>query len=198
MASPVIDPAEVYKQNCEDHRFYGDMRFKQLTLWSVGIGFLLNAVYGKDASCLSVLHRGLWCFAAFFWTAVIWGMEVRSTVHGVRRMKYRAGIEGEAEARLSNKWTLLNASFAIALLYGASCVLWSVQLLTTWGTRVITLWVMAAAFGLLTAFTVREYWEMLNHAIRKWQWEQRRVADTGHEHRNRARSGAPFIRAFCE
>jgi hypothetical protein len=44
MAAPTMDPlsAEIYKQNCEDLRFYGDMRFKQLTLWSVGIGFLLN------------------------------------------------------------------------------------------------------------------------------------------------------------
>ncbi len=40
---------ERYKQTCEDMRFYGDMRFKQLTLWSVGIGFLLNTLYGKDA-----------------------------------------------------------------------------------------------------------------------------------------------------
>lgn len=170
MASPVIDPAEVYKQNCEDHRFYGDMRFKQLTLWSVGMGFLLNAVFGKDAACLSVLHRGLWCFAAFFWTAVIWVMEVRSTVHGLRRIEYRAGIEGSAGGRYSNKWTLLNASSVIALLYASSCVVWSIQLLTIWGARVIAFWVMSAAFALLAAFTIREYLEMWKHAIKNWQW----------------------------
>jgi len=170
MASPVIDPAEVYKQNCEDHRFYGDMRFKQLTLWSVGIGFLLNTLYGKDASTLSVFHRGVWCAAAFFWTAVIWVMEVRSTVHGLRRIEYRAGIEGAPEGRYSNKWTLLSASSAIALLYAASCVVWSVQLLTIWGASAITFWVTAAAFALLAAFTVREYLPMWEHAIEKWQW----------------------------
>lgn len=170
MASPVIDPAEVYKQNCEDGRFYGDMRFKQLTLWSAGMGFLLNTVYGKDASCLSVLYRGRWCLAAFFWTAVIWVMEVRSTVHGVRRMSYRTDIEGEAEAKFSNKWTVLNASFAIALLYAASSVLWIVQLSAIWGACVTQFWVMSAFFALLAAFTVREYWGMLKHAFKKWQW----------------------------
>jgi hypothetical protein len=138
MASPVLDLAEVYKQNCEDHRSYGDMRFKQLILWSVGMGFFLNVVYGKDASCLPVLHRGCWYLAAFFWTAVIWVMEVRSTVHGVRRMSYRASIEGEAEAKLSNKWTVLNASFAIATLYAAFCVLCIVQIFTIWGACVTT------------------------------------------------------------
>jgi hypothetical protein len=170
MASSVIDPVEVYKQSCEDFRFYGDMRFKQLTLWSVGMGFLLNAMYGKDAALLSVLHRGIWCAVSFFWTAAIWVMEVRSTVHGVRRLEYKTKVEGGGETGLSNKWTLLNASFAIALLYAASGVAWSVQLLTIWGACVATFWVMAVAFALLVAFTAREYLPLWKHAIDKWRW----------------------------
>jgi hypothetical protein len=94
---------EIYKQNCEDLRFYGDMRFKQLTLWSVGMGFVLNVVYGKEAVSLTAYQRGIWYEVAFFWTVVIWVMEVRSSVHGVRRMRFKGRIEGESNTDLSNK-----------------------------------------------------------------------------------------------
>ena len=170
MAASSVDPTEVYKQNCEDLRSYGDMRFKQLTLWSVGMGFILNAMYGKDAALQSVLHRGIWCWASFFWTAVIWVMEVRSTVHWVGKKEHRDIVEGEVGKKLSNKWTLLNASFAIALLYAASCAVWCIQLLVLWGVWAITFWVMAAAITLLIVFTVREYLPMWKHAIKNWQW----------------------------
>lgn len=170
MGSQGIDPlsAEVYKQACEDLRFYGDMRFKQLTLWSVGMGFVLNVLYGKEAAAqLPVRQRGMWFVAAFFWTAVIWVMEVRSSVHGVHRMEFKNRLEKRGSPA---KWTLLNATNSIALLYAGSCLIWAVQLVDSWGTRVVSIYVVAFVFVLLFAFTLREYWDMLSHAIDKWRF----------------------------
>ncbi len=177
---------EAYKQSCENHRFYGDMRFKQLTLWSVGVGFVLNVLYGKDALGLSSLGRGIWLAAAFFWTAVIWIMEVRSSVHGVRAIRRKSRPEASApiapitkhgnsetkgrDQELPNKWTLVNATNAVALLYVGSCLAWAIQLYRVWGSRVITVWVVNILFVFLVAFTIREYFELWQHAVKEWRW----------------------------
>jgi hypothetical protein len=189
MPGPDLE-GEVYKQSCENHRFYGDMRFKQLTLWSVGIGFVLNVLHGKEASSVAVGQKGTWLVAAFFWTAVIWVMEVRSTVHGVRAMRLKDCLEtsmererpadgsttdanSEAKPRgrdLPNKWTLLNATNVVCLLYALSSLLELLCLRRAWGISTITFWIEAFVFVLLVAFTIREYWELWQHAVKEWHW----------------------------
>lgn len=164
-----ISIEEIYKQNCEDHRFFGDMRFKQLTLWSVGMGYVLNVLYGKESKSLTVHQIGIWYVAAFFWTSVIWVMEVRSSKHGVRRMELKRKLEWKKDVGLSNKWTLLNSTNAVAFLYAISCLILVVQLAYIWGPHVITVWAVALTFILLIAFTCREYLEMWQHAIKHWQ-----------------------------
>ncbi len=176
---------ELYKQSCEDHRFYGDMRFKQLTLWSVGIGFVLNVMHGKEASVMTAGQKGIWYVAAFFWTAVIWVMEVRSSVHGVRAMRLKdtqenriadgstsdASSEAKARSRdIPNKWTLLNATNAVGLLYALSALLGLLYLRRAWGISTMTFWIEVFVFILLVAFTIREYWELWQDAVKKWRF----------------------------
>src|SRR5260370_9723500 len=76
---------ETIKQACEDHRFYGDMRFKVLTLFAVTMGALLTALLAPRSGAtlsdpskvaLSVIGLGL--------TAVLWTIEVRSTIFAVQ------------------------------------------------------------------------------------------------------------------
>jgi hypothetical protein len=74
------------------------------------------------------------------------------------------------DKEISNKWTLLNATNAVALLYGTSCLACAVQLERLWGPCTATVWLVAAIFVLLAAFTIREYWHMLVHAVHKWQF----------------------------
>lgn len=176
---------ELYKQSCEDHRFYGDMRFKQLTLWSVGIGFVLNVLHGREASGMTVGQTGIWYVAAFFWTAVIWVMEVRSSVHGVRALRLKNSLEkrmadgstidgnSEGKARgpdVPNKWTLLNATNAVGLLYALSALLGLLCLRRAWGVSTKTFWIEIFVFILLVAFTIREYWELWQNAVKKWRF----------------------------
>jgi hypothetical protein len=173
--------AEIYKQSCEDHRFFGDMRFKQLTLWSVGVGFVLNALYGKEPPLLKSdpCLAGWLYVAAFFWTAVIWVMEVRSTKQGIRSRACKEGLEkGVVEALsteerhqdLSNKWTLLDATNAVAGLYGGFCVVWTLELYRACGTCTIPFWGVVAVLVVLFAFTIREYWTLWEHAFKEWKW----------------------------
>lgn len=170
MDSSTLSLEEQYKQNCEDFRFYGDMRFKQLTVWSIGMGFVLNVLYGKDAIGFGTERRGLWYIAAFFWTSVIWVMEVRSSVHGVRRLRFKTEVESEVPKDPSPKWTLLNATNAVALLYAVSCAAWCVQLERAWGIQVVSFWVLIVVLVILASFNLREYWALLRHALAKWQF----------------------------
>lgn len=170
MTAPTLDPlsTELYKQYCEDLRFYGNMRFKQLTLWSVGMGFLLHVLYGGPPTEGGSYQMGNWYFAALCWTAVIWVMEVRSSVHGVRRMRLKGQFEPPGSSELNPKWTLVNATNAVALLYAAASLAWLVQLTTLWGLKVATPWIGAAILVFLVAFTAREYHPMWAHALTKW------------------------------
>jgi hypothetical protein len=179
---------EAYKQSCDDHRFFGNMRFAQLTLWSAGVGFVANALYGKDAITNGSYRKGAY-LAAFLWTAVIWVMEVRSSVHGVRARTFKETMEdrvlrsqpspdqdqGNHRAKgqcqgPSNKWTLLNATNAVAFMYLASCAFWAALLLKSWGACAPRVWAVSLALLLLIAFTVREYWDMWRDAIERWKW----------------------------
>jgi hypothetical protein len=82
---------EMYKQACENSRFYGDMRFKQLTLFGVICGLLLNAL--KDASVpnkiLTIAAIGMIA------TTVIWIMEVRSFGHWLKAASKRKMFEAQ-------------------------------------------------------------------------------------------------------
>ena len=96
-------------------------------------GFMaLSALYGKEAAALTVDQKGTWYVATFFWTAVIWIMEVRSSVHGVRRMRLKGKLE-KSDMELPNKWTLLKATNAVACLYAATGAASVVQRVNAWG-----------------------------------------------------------------
>jgi hypothetical protein len=170
---------EIYKQTCENCRFYGDMRFKQLTLFGVIYGLLLNVL--KDANTPGKVLTI--CSIGMIATTVLWIMEVRSFVHWLRAASLKEMFEGRAigEAQLEKatsnkdavpKWTLVNASNAVLLLYLISYLFWYVLFLGQLSdfARISS----AVIFGLgclfLLVFSVIEYQPAFRHARSKWEW----------------------------
>ncbi len=82
-----MDPAEIQleieKELVENVRFYGDMRFKQLTLLSVGIGAAFSGLATDPEKIIvgSIKFALGMPLLALIFVAVLWVMEVRSTVY---------------------------------------------------------------------------------------------------------------------
>src|ERR1051325_7072300 len=76
-------PKDLYKQMCDEHRFYGDMRFKQLSLYGVVTALLVNAMNSKDVASAAISAKAI-CVIALLSTSVLWVMEVRSSLYGYR------------------------------------------------------------------------------------------------------------------
>lgn len=163
----------------ENLRFYGDMRFKQLTLFSIVTAFLLNAAVSKDAQQLLATHRNLTSLsvAGMLFTAVLWIMEVASTLYGVRYLRpVRDELDRLEEQQESEKvirhWTLLNATNAVVFAYFASYVFWwwmwkAAGKMTCAG---YVGWVLFGLAGLfLVLFTGREYCQLWKFSWSKWK-----------------------------
>jgi hypothetical protein len=122
MADTGLLPGDRYKQTCEDHRFYGDMRFKQLSLFAIVTGLLLNGAISKDSPLLFTGHSNKTplSFAGIVFTTVLWVMEVRSTTHGFRIRRQKENLEGGPRV----EWAWLSATNAVLPLYAASYFFW--------------------------------------------------------------------------
>lgn len=170
---------ELYKQACDDHRFYGDMRFKQLSLFALISGFLFNALNNTNTAqrVIAISLCGL------ITTMVIWVMEVRSSLHGqsARARKRRLEAEvlladsGQADAKedeFKPKWRLFNATFAVLLLYAFAYLSWmGIWLSQLDSCRLLPVGILLGfLFVVLAIFSVREYTALLRDAIKYWRW----------------------------
>src|SRR6476469_9385837 len=106
---------DLYKQVCDEHRFYGDMRFKQLSLYGVITALLVNAMNSKDVATAAISAKPI-CVIALLSTSVLWVMEVRSSLYGYRCQRAKDQFETNASSGsgiLTDQpgfhWTLLNA-----------------------------------------------------------------------------------------
>ena len=174
---------EILRQTYEDHRFYGDLRFKQLTVFALFTGVLLNAaVSDGGVPVLSGHHnRTLFSFIGMLFTAVFWVMEVRSTIWGLHHRPKKGAWAWESPASsgatptpgVTFHWALLSATNAVLIIYIAPYGLWwwvwkAAGQMTCWGW---VAWIGFAAVGfVLLVFTAREYLQIWNHARSKWQW----------------------------
>ena len=94
METPSVEPVlscDLYKQVCDDHRFYGDIRFKHLTLWFGATALLANATLSGTTGAFLTQHGFVGPFIGASLAAVFLIMEVSATLHGVeaRRKKER-------------------------------------------------------------------------------------------------------------
>lgn len=165
--SESITASDVYKQRCDDHRFYNEMRFKQLTLWSGATALLVGAALSDKNILFNTLHPLLIPSFGLIFTASFWIMEIRSTVHGIEALEatdpYKEILGGHRAAR----WTPINHSLATMLLYAGSFVIWArVALVAVPSYRVWTTIIFVATI-LFTA-TLRDYLYIWKHAKAPW------------------------------
>ncbi len=78
----MVEDDRKYAELAANMRFYGDMRFKQLTLLLTGMTLLVAGVAQYPTVDLfpSVPLRGALAVAGMLFTGVMWIMEVRSTI----------------------------------------------------------------------------------------------------------------------
>jgi hypothetical protein len=120
---------EIYKQACEDHRFFGDMRFKQFTVFGVLNGLLLNVKVKESAIPVSF---SMICIIAMAVTAAIWVMEVRASIYGSAKrtiagsiaMKSRNAKNLLANPELKQHFAWLSATLVTVMVYTFSFWLW--------------------------------------------------------------------------
>jgi hypothetical protein len=167
---------ESYKQACEDHRFYADMRFKQLTLFSAISGLLLSSL----ASSSPTITKPTLSIIGIAATTVLWLMEVRSSIYAQaararQRLLERAVTITPPQLGHDNfelHWTLLNATNAVLALYIATFVFWFAVFyrFTSTSLRWEGCSALFLIFAVLITFSLREYALLLSHGAKKWKW----------------------------
>ncbi|HEX7288766.1 MAG TPA: hypothetical protein VF532_21465 [Candidatus Angelobacter sp.] len=172
MATPTQQPqsgTDVYKELSSDHRFFGDARFKQLTVWSAVTGFLLNAALSDKNSLSLMQHPFILPICGILFTSVFWVMEVRATLHGIEALRSKRRFEVDFAVAPMARWTLFNHTNATLILYVLSYAVWWFLVYHA-DTK---FWLASGPFlalGIcLVAFTIREYKDIWIHAWQNWQ-----------------------------
>lgn len=151
-------------QLTENMRFYGDMRFKQLTLFA-GAMTVLGAGLAEHAHAMLTPMLSLRFAVALIGllvTSVFWVMEIRSSLFWVAIREELQGYQlwPRPKTRL---WGWMNATNAILSLHAASYLFW-LLCAHAWAIHRCTvmscggLWLVVLAF-----FTISSYWHMWTH-----------------------------------
>jgi len=102
-------------QLAENHRFFGDMRFKQLTLF-------MAAMTAAGAGVVQFAANRWWiALAALFVTAVMWVIEVRAVLNGIAA---REAIPELFPRQHKLFWPWINSSWAVLSLHIVCYALW--------------------------------------------------------------------------
>ena len=137
-------------------RFFGDLRFKQLTLLMGVLAISATGVSQYGERCLAdrvTVRLAVACLAMLF-TGVTWIMEVRSTLHWI--------VQREAAPEVwprhhSKRFAWLNSTNAAAVFLAVVYLFW---LYCAWQWYLT--WPFLVLFGILWAvlviFSVSEYW----------------------------------------
>jgi hypothetical protein len=142
-----VDNEAVLAQRAENFRFYGDMRFKQLTLF-------MAAMTAVGAGVMQFPENRSWiALGGLFVTAVMWVVEVRATLNAIAA--HNAIPEVFPPHRAFMPW--LNSSCAVLMLhivcYGSW--LWCVG---AWCASPVPLYAGALIGPVLVVFSVVNYW----------------------------------------
>ena len=145
----------------QNMRFYGDMRFKQLTLYLAWITVAVAGIsqFGTDIFLSNASVKLVISFASMLITAVIWIMEISSTKYWV------AFKENLSEKTPSSgiKLKLFTATNATMFLYLVSYLFWFYAA-CTWDGNTIFL-IIYAVIGLsIFIHNVLNYWPLWRHS----------------------------------
>ena len=136
-------------QLVENLRFYGNMRFKQLTLFVALLSLTTAGVgqYGEYTLFKSVKTKEVLAIAAMLFTGVLWIMEVRSSLYWVaNREQVRNLWPSPSNVILG----YLNASNAVLALYMSVFFFW-VICVHFWVNRTCFT-ALCCFFGIILAF----------------------------------------------
>lgn len=162
-----VTRVDVFKQRCEEHRHFSDIRFKQLTLWFAATALLINESFSERGGLRLAQHPLLVPMSGALITAVFWIMEVRATLKGIEALESVRVYRDLLPAPQLSNWTFVNHTNATLLLYAASFVIWTVLIMRTKSWLICLL----AAVGLvLFFFTAREYMHLWKDAKEHWRW----------------------------
>jgi hypothetical protein len=177
-ANPILQPqvssSDVYKQRCDDHRFYQEMRFKQLTLWSGATALLLNAEFSDKSGAQIARHPLIIPVIGLLFTAAFWVMEVRSTLHGIEALEATDPYKELLPSTRLARWNVVNHTLGTLALYFGSFLIWSrVAVTSTEGTPawvfVIAISMMLIVLASLIVFSVREYIHVWKNTKGRWR-----------------------------
>jgi hypothetical protein len=166
-----LGPSEQYSQASENRRYYGDMRFKQLSLYGVISTLILNAAISKQPQQeLSAEHSNLavFSFVGMAVTSVLWVMEIRSTVSELHYKHLAQSFElGSPSASIFPiRSVVLTATNAVAAFYAGCYLGWFLLWFST-GSKRLSEWALATIFLLLGArllvYTTRQYLTAWQH-----------------------------------
>jgi hypothetical protein len=136
-------------QIAENFRFYGDMRFKQLTLFMAAMTAVVAGV--MQFPC----NRWWLALGGLFVTAVMWVVEVRATLNAI--VAHNAIPEAFPQQQ-DKFWPWLNSSWSVLLLHIACYGLW-LWCVRAWCSSRVLFYVGALAGLMLFVFSVVNYWQ---------------------------------------
>jgi hypothetical protein len=139
-------------QFAENFRFYVEMRFKQLALF-------LTAMTAAGVGVAEFPMIRWWvALGALFVTAVIWVMEVRSTIYATEAFE-SADLGPSLKTQF---WPWLNAGYVVLLLYIASYTLW-LLCIRAWFPACISFYIGVFVGLILFVSSIVNYWQHKFH-----------------------------------
>lgn len=136
----------------EYYRFYGDMRFKQLTLF-------MAAMSAAGAGVMQFSGSRWWiALGALFVTGVMWVIEVRATLAAIAAHDEMTKLFGSRKIF----WRWINSSFAVLLLHVGFYALW-LRCIRVWGPSACFSFCTGTLAGLvLFIFSMVNYYRQRN------------------------------------
>lgn len=135
-------------QVAENHRFFGDMRFKQLTLF-------MAAMTAAGAGVMQFPGNRWWiAFGALFVSAVMWVIEVGAALSGIAS---REAIPELFPPR-PRFWPWINASWAVLALHVACYATWLWCIRIWCPTCCFSFYVGVLVGIMLCIYSVVNYW----------------------------------------
>jgi hypothetical protein len=145
-------------QLVENIRFYGEMRFKQLTLFMAGMTVLGAGVAQYPSSKLfdGLELRIVLAVAAMLFTGVIWIMEVRSTLQAIASREQAKEFWPRPKPK---HFGSINATNAVLVLYIVSYGFWF-WCAQQWGTPLPALLLCGPLGLILLIFSAVSYYPL--------------------------------------
>lgn len=144
------------QQIAENMRFYGDMRFKQLTLLMAWLTLAGAGVvqYGTAVVTGGTTVRQVLALATVLFTSVLWVMEVRSTVFWVANREAAPDLWPRP---VRNAFRFVNATNAVLVLNMTVSVFW-LWCAYEWHANMVLTVILTVLVAFLFVFSVYHYW----------------------------------------